>query len=74
MAKLKIAQELLDIIYPVGSIYLTVNDINPQTLFGGTWEQIKDRFLIGAGDLYIAGKTGGQSLHDHLYKVGYRPY
>ena len=74
MSKLKIAQELLDIIYPVGSVYLTINDVNPQTLFGGTWEQIKDRFLIGAGDIYKAGKTGGKAIHDHPYKVGYRPY
>ena len=74
MSKLKIAQELLDIIYPVGSVYLTINDVNPQTLFGGTWEQLKDRFLVGAGDVYTAGNTGGAATHEHLYKVGFRPY
>ena len=74
MSKLKIAQDLFDIIYPIGSVYLTINDVNPQTLFGGTWEQIKDRFLLGAGDIYRAGKTGGKAIHDHPYKVGYRPY
>lgn len=34
--------------YPVGAIYLSVNDTNPATLFGGTWERIVGRFLLGA--------------------------
>ena len=36
-------------IYPVGSIYMSMNNTNPSTLFGGVWEQIKGRFLIGTG-------------------------
>lgn len=36
--------------YPVGAIYLSVNDTDPATLFGGTWERISQgRFLLGAG-------------------------
>ena len=46
-------------IYPVGSIYLSVNDTNPAELFGGTWTQLKDRFLLAAGNTYNAGATGG---------------
>ena len=38
---------LIDYIYPVGSIYMSVNSTNPQILFGGTWSQLKDRFLLG---------------------------
>ena len=49
--------------FPVGSIYLSVNNVNPGTIFGGTWEQIKDRFLLGAGSTYTAGATGGSATH-----------
>ena len=50
-------------LYPVGSIYLSVNDTNPGTFIGGTWERIKDRFLLAAGDKYVAGSTGGEAQH-----------
>lgn len=40
----------IDLIYPVGSVYITVNDVNPKVLFGGEWEQTcKSRCLAGAG-------------------------
>jgi hypothetical protein len=43
----------------VGAIYLSVNDTAPASIFGGTWERLKDRFLLGAGDTYGAGSMGG---------------
>lgn len=49
--------------FPVGSIYLSLNNTNPSTYFGGSWELIKDRFLLGAGGSYSAGTTGGESTH-----------
>lgn len=42
-------ENLLDRTYPIGSIYMSVNSTDPSTLFGGTWERLKGRFLIGAG-------------------------
>ena len=33
------------ILYPVGSIYMSVNSTNPSQLFGGTWQEITGRFL-----------------------------
>ena len=51
---------IADIIYPIGAIYMSVNDISPSLLFGGNWERLSDRFLIGAGS-YSAGATGGSS-------------
>lgn len=53
----------VDLIYPVGSIYMSVNATNPKELFGGTWEQIQGRFLLGASSSYPAGSTGGKATH-----------
>lgn len=52
-----------DLIYPIGAIYLSVSATNPAILFGGKWEQIKDRFLLAAGDTYAIGTTGGEATH-----------
>lgn len=49
--------------HPVGSYYLSENATSPASLFGGTWEMIKDRFLVGAGNSYNAGATGGEATH-----------
>lgn len=57
------ATDLLEKVYPVGSIYMSANGVNPQYLFGGTWTPIKDRFLLGAGDTYAVNATGGEATH-----------
>lgn len=49
--------------YPIGSIYLSVNSTNPETIFGGKWEQIKDRFLLACGNTYKNGNIGGSATH-----------
>ena len=42
---------LLDLIYPVGSIYMSVSStFNPGTAFGGTWSKIEGKFLVGKQD------------------------
>lgn len=56
-------QVICDMIYPVGSIYISADGTSPATRFGGTWQQIKDRFLLAAGDSYSAGSTGGEAAH-----------
>ena len=49
---------IVNLIYPVGSIYMSVNSTSPATLFGGTWQRITGRFLLAATD---GGATGGNS-------------
>ena len=50
-------------IYPIGSIYMSVNSTNPSTLFGGSWTRLQDTFLLAAGSSYAAGSTGGEATH-----------
>lgn len=52
-------------IYPVGSIYMSVNNVNPSEIFGGTWTQIKDKFLLACGDTYNNGATGGVASNSY---------
>ena len=56
-------REFINTIYPVGSIYISANEVSPTTLFGGTWVRIQDRFLLGAGDTYANESTGGEATH-----------
>ena len=53
--------DLFNMIYPVGSIYMSINNTNPSLLFGGTWEKIEDKFLLGSGTTYADGSTGGSA-------------
>lgn len=55
----------IDDIYPVGSIYMSVSSTDPATLFGGTWAQIQDTFLLAAGATYAGGTSGGEASHHH---------
>lgn len=54
---------ILEAVYPVGSIYISVNSTSPQTLFGGTWKAIKGKFLLGQSSAHTAGSTGGEETH-----------
>lgn len=59
---------LMNMLYPVGSYYMTESsDLNTvdkvNAYFGGTWERITDVFLLGAGNSYALGATGGEETH-----------
>lgn len=72
---------LLDKVYPVGSVYMSLSPTSPAALFGGIWAAIYDRFLVGAGSGYGVGTTGGAAsvalttahmpVHAHAVYFGY---
>lgn len=55
----------IDNIYPIGSIYMSVNPTDPGTLFGGAWEAIENTFLVAQGSSFTAGSIGGTMSHTH---------
>lgn len=54
---------ILSKIYPIGSIYISTNNASPASLLGGTWEKIRDKFLLSESDTISAGSTGGEATH-----------
>lgn len=71
--KQRSVKDIIDIIYPVGSIYTTTGNQNPNQLWvGTTWEwYAAGRVLVGAGSYvennvtytYTNGATGGEVKH-----------
>lgn len=59
----KIIKETLLQAHPVGSIEIRVDNVNPSTLYGGTWEKIEGKFLLGSSSSYTLGKSGGSATH-----------
>ena len=55
--------EICNVIYPIGSVYISINNIEPSSFFGGTWEKLEDRFLLSSGKTYINGDIGGEATH-----------
>jgi microcystin-dependent protein len=56
------------LLYPIGSIYMSIQDTNPSVFFGGTWERIaKGKTLVGVDesdtDFNASSKTGGEKTH-----------
>lgn len=63
-----LASALLDMVYPVGSIYMSVNNVSPQSFLGGTWTawgagKVPVGFASGDDDFGAVEKTGGEKTH-----------
>lgn len=75
-------KSLVDCIYPVGSIYISIASTDPSSLFGGTWERIKGYVLAGINENdddendktsfnQKAGTViGSKYLHSHRHDLG----
>ena len=64
--------QLIDLFYPVGSIYTSMNSTDPSEKFGGTWTQITDRFLYCANSSKVEGgsaKITEENLPSHNHTV-----
>ncbi len=60
--------DIVNLIYPIGSIYMSVNSTSPSTLFGGTWVRWGNgRVPVGVDtsqtEFNSSGKTGGSKTH-----------
>lgn len=73
MAKLHLAQQILDIIYPVGSVYLSWNSTDPKNLFGGTWTRLSGGFLYGCVSSVGIGNGTGTATNSHTLTIDQIP-
>ena len=69
--------DVLDYIFPVGTHIISDNlEFNPIYWYSGSWEKVKDKFLLGSGDIYSVGQTGGSAdavvvSHKHTLSFAY---
>ncbi len=57
------SKKIVDMIHPIGSVYMSFLNTNPSNIFGGTWEAIEGRFLLSASENHPVEETGGEETH-----------
>ena len=79
----KLVNSIKSAMYPVGSVYITYNNVNPGTFLGGTWERFgQGRTLVGEGTgndgstsmSFTADASGGSYSHSHIYGIKVNEY
>lgn len=58
---------ILDKFFPIGKAWISTDPTSPASIVGGSWEQIKGRFILAADNSHAAGTTGGNGVHSHRY-------
>jgi len=61
--KAQFKKELLEKVYPIGSYYWSSSNKSPSEIFGGSWTQIRGRFIFSSDDSHGVGDTGGEEMH-----------
>ena len=57
-------KSILDVFYPIGSLYFSANDTSPASFIGGSWAQMEPgNFLMTAGETYNVLSSGGENTH-----------
>lgn len=56
------------LMHPKGALFSSNDPTSPAELYGGTWERIEGKFIMGASDTYPAGSTGGSATHRQTAK------
>lgn len=67
---------IIESVYPIGSIYMSMNSTDPSALFGGEWVRLKDTFLLASGDVYSADENASTAQHgeaDHTLTIDEMP-
>lgn len=62
---------ILELVYPVGSIYISINGVSPAQSIGGTWEQITGKYLRADT---VGKQTGGTDTYSYTYGLDWLDY
>lgn len=68
-----VISQIYNNIYPVGSIYISVNSENPGLLFGGSWQKLEGGYLYGCGSALTSSSYTGTGTQYHTLSIDEMP-
>lgn len=61
--------------YPIGSVYMTANAaFDPNSEWGGVWEKIENRFLLGSGTKVVGAQGGEENVTLSTSQIPYHSH